>query len=241
MERKPLSTRLDVTTWNNLEAEANRKGLTISELARRKLEGSVEFDPHLNEFVTELVKRFDISMTDLNECLYYDFMARVDAELEVYGGTIWTYLPFFKGPEGDISHGDEQYEYLKDAYVRIYTHDRLNRLQQREAAGEKLAPECRKFLIAHRAGKAWFNSKEQEKEQSLYEKYRILGQQAKKKGLVPDYMEIPDLQVGKVYEKVVDGQITEDEFREEITNPYYFFYYRNDKYRETEDTNGKAD
>lgn len=241
MERKTLGVRLDPTTWNNLEAEANRKGLTVSELARRKLTLSVEFDPHLNEFVSELVKRFDISMADFNECVYYDFMARVDAELEVYGGTIWTFIPFFKGPEGDISHGDDQYEYLKESYVRIYTHERINRLQQREAAGDELAPECRKFLIAHRAGQAWMNSQEHKKEKSLFEKYRALGQQAKEKGLVPDSLEIPDLQVGKVYEKVVDGRITVDDFREEITNPYYFFYYDKEKYAQREDTNGKVD
>lgn len=241
MERRPLSVRLDSTTWKNLETEATSKGLTVSELARQKLAQSVEYDPHLTEFITDITNRLHLSMTDFMECLLYDFMARVDAELEVYGGSMWSFIPFFKTPEGDILHGDELYKDLKDTHVDMYTRERKKRLLEREAVGEALSPESRRFLIANRAGQTWINSEEYKDEKTLFQKYKKLGQEAKQKGLVPEALNLPDIQVGKVYERVLAGNMSEHDFLEEITNPYYMYYYDETKNSKAEFDDGKTD
>lgn len=238
MERKTLGVRLDSKTWKKLEIEAERKNITVSELARRKIAQPLEYDPHLNKFVRDFIKRVDVSPSEFYEILLYDFMARFDSEIEVEGAPGFTFIPFLKTPEGEISHGDNLYKELKTTHVSMYTYEKKKRLLEKEAAGEEISSEDRRFLIAHRAGQTWLKSKEYASEKTLFEKYKNLGQKAKAKGLVPKDLDIPDIQVGKLYEGVVNGNLSEEDFVEEMSNPFFISFYDRNKFASKKSEDG---
>ena len=238
---KILTVRLPTEIRKRLEAEAKRKGLIISELARRKITQLVEDDPLLNEFVIDLSKRLDVSPSEFYEVLLYDFMARVDAEIEIYGSPAFAFIPFLKNPQGSILHGDELYKDLRSSYEYKFKREEENRLLEKEAGGEKISTRDRRFMIDNRIGRTWLESDECKAEQNLYKTFKALGQRAKEKGLVPNELDIPDVQLGKIYKNVVDGRITEKDFINEISNPFFMHFYDKNKFSPKENNNGAVE
>lgn len=229
MKLRNVGVTVDPKTLKNLKAEAKRKRLTLSELARRKLQTATEPDDHIQKFAEEFSRRVGVSVPEFFEVLAYDFISRYEAECEIFGAPVFTMMPFFKDPDGSQPLGMQLYRYLKAAHASQCRHHLQERLREREAAGEELSERERTFMIDYRVGAAWISSPKFQDERQALESFVKLGRWAREKMLVPEGIEITDLELGKLYQRVVDGEISGKELAEELNNSFYRAEYGKDR------------
>ena len=114
---KALAVRLPIETWNHLNDEARRKGMTLSNLARTKLMISSEFDGPIQACVDDFSKRLGISRHRFLEAVLVDFMARIST-CRSGGEDGHIFLPQFVFTDQGLLGGKRLFEHMRAHYAR---------------------------------------------------------------------------------------------------------------------------
>ena len=114
---KALAVRLPLETWDCLNEEARRKGLTLSVLARTKLMLTSEFDGPIQECIDDFSKRLGISRHEFVEAVLIDFMALLSTGRRGGDGR-YRFLPQFVYTDRGLLRGRRLFEHLRSQYAR---------------------------------------------------------------------------------------------------------------------------
>lgn len=113
---RALAVRLPIETWNRLSAEARRKGLTLSTLARTKLMLATEFEGPIQVSIDDFSKRLGISRHEFLETIIIDFMARLSTRRDPGSLVPQHVLPQFVYTDRGLLRGRNLFEHMRAYY-----------------------------------------------------------------------------------------------------------------------------
>ena len=150
MASKTLGFRLPEETWKKLEEEAQKKGISLTELARQKIMLSTDFEGSVQKLVDHYSSMLNVSKHEVIEAILTDYIARQQAHSEVLGsgGRV---LEEFVFTEKGLMRGQQLFEQRKAAHAQAYKREKVKALLEEERAvgRDRMSKEDREWLNAN--------------------------------------------------------------------------------------------
>ena len=131
MASKTLGFRLPEETWKKLEAEAQSKGMSMTDLARQKLMLTTDFDGPVQALVDHYSSVLNISRHEVIETILTDYVAMHQAHSDVWGPDKLI-LEEFAFTERGVMRGQELFEMRKAVHTQEFKREKVKMLLKEE-------------------------------------------------------------------------------------------------------------
>jgi hypothetical protein len=131
MISKTLGFRLPEETWKKLEAEAQGKGMSMTDLARQKVMLATDFEGPVQALVDHYSSVLNISRHEVIEAILTDYVAMQQAHSDVWkpGRLI---LEEFTFTEQGIMRGQELFDLRKAVHTQEFKREKVKKLLKEE-------------------------------------------------------------------------------------------------------------
>jgi hypothetical protein len=150
MASKTLGFRLPEETWKKLEAEAQGKGVSMTDLARQKVMLSTDFEGPVQKLFDHYSTTLKISRHEVIEAILTDYVAMHQAHLDIWGpGKL--ILEEFVFTENGLMRGQELFEVRKAVHTREFKREKVKVLleEEQKVGRDGMSKEDREWLNAN--------------------------------------------------------------------------------------------
>ena len=150
MASKTLGFRLPEETWKKLEAEAQGKGVSMTDLARQKVMLSTDFDGPVQKLLDHYSTMLNISRHEVTEAILTDYVAMQEAHSDVWGlGKL--ILEEFTFTERGLMRGQHLFELRKALHAKEFKREKVKMLLEEEGivGRDMMSKEDREWLNAN--------------------------------------------------------------------------------------------
>ena len=150
MASKTLGFRLPVETWKKLEAEAQSKGVSMTDLARQKVMLSTDFEGPVQKLFDHYSTTLNISRHEVVEAILTDYVAMKQEHLDIWGpGKL--ILEEFVFTEKGLMRGQELFEVRKAVHNREFKREKVKILleEEQKVGRDGMIKEDREWLKAN--------------------------------------------------------------------------------------------
>ena len=147
MATKTLGFRLPEETWQKLEAEAQSKSVSMTDLARQKVMLSTDFEGPVQALLDNYSTMLNISRHEVIEAIMTDYVAMQQAHLDIWGpGKL--ILEEFVFTENGLMRGQELFEVRKAVHAREFKREKVKVLLEEEQTmgRDRISKEDREWL-----------------------------------------------------------------------------------------------
>ena len=150
MASKTLGFRLPEETRKKLEAEAQSKGVSMTDLARQKVMLSTDFEGPVQALVEHYGSMLNISRHEVVEAILTDYVAMQQAHSDVWGpGKL--ILEEFTFTEQGLMRGQDLFELRKAVHAQEFMREKVKTLleEERMLGRSSMSKEDREWLNAN--------------------------------------------------------------------------------------------
>jgi hypothetical protein len=150
MASKTLGFRLPEETWKKLEAEAQGKGVSMTDLARQKVMLSTDFEGPVQKLIDHYSTMLNISRHEVIEAILTDYVAMQEAHSDVWGpGKL--ILEEFTFTERGLMRGQHLFELRKALHAKEFKREKVKMLLEEEGivGRDMMSKEDREWLNAN--------------------------------------------------------------------------------------------
>jgi hypothetical protein len=150
MASKTLGFRLPEETWKKLEAEAQSKGVSMTDLARQKVMLSTDFEGPVQALVDHYSSVLNISRHEVVEAILTDYVAMQEAHSDVWGpGKL--ILEEFTFTEQGVMRGQDLFELRKAVHAQEFKREKVKMLLKEEKmiGRDRMSKDDREWLNAN--------------------------------------------------------------------------------------------
>jgi len=152
MASKTLGFRLPQETWKKLEAEAQNKGMSMTDLARQKVMLTTDFEGPgpVQALLDHYSSVLNISRHEVVETILTDYVAMHQAHSDVWGpGKL--ILEEFTFTEGGVMRGQDLFELRKAVHTQEFKRQKVKMLLKEEKmiGRDRMRKEDREWLNAN--------------------------------------------------------------------------------------------
>jgi hypothetical protein len=150
MASKTLGFRLPEETWNKLEAEAESKGVSMTDLARQKVMLATDFEGPVQTLIDDYSSVLNISRHEVIEAILTDYVAMQQAHSDVWGpGKL--ILEEFTFTEQGVMRGQNLFELRKAVHNQEFKREKVKMLLKEEKmiGRDRMSKEDREWLNAN--------------------------------------------------------------------------------------------
>ena len=147
MATKTLGFRLPEETWEKLEAEAQGKGVSMTDLARQKVMLSTDFEGPVQALVDHYSSVLNISRHEVVEAILTDYVAMQQAHSDVWGSGKLV-LEEFTFTEKGLMRGEDLFELRKAVHTQEFMREKVKALleEERMLGRSSMSKEDREWL-----------------------------------------------------------------------------------------------
>jgi hypothetical protein len=131
MASKTLGFRLPEETWKKLEAEAQSKGMSMTDLARQKVMLATDFEGPVQALVDHYSSVLNISRHEVVEAILTDYVAMHQAHADVWGSGKLI-LEEFTFTEQGVMRGQLLFELRKAVHTQEFKREKVKMLLKEE-------------------------------------------------------------------------------------------------------------
>ncbi len=150
MASKTLGFRLPEETWKKLEAEAQSKGVSMTDLARQKVMLSTDFEGPVQDLLEQYTNMLNVSRHEVIEAILTDYVAMQQAHSDVWGpGKL--ILEEFIFTEKGLMRGEHLFELRKAVHTKEFKREKVKMLLEEEKmiGRNRMSKEDREWLNAN--------------------------------------------------------------------------------------------
>jgi len=118
MSSKIFPIRLPDELRNKFEAEAQKRGISVSALIKERVSSGIDFPPFVSKLLDQYSKGLDIRIDQLLTNIVLSYFARREAHLRKDGKYNVGLFEFTKNENGEVLSGEELFETLVHIYMQ---------------------------------------------------------------------------------------------------------------------------